>query len=79
MPKMKQPTMIYGRFWAIPLAEAMPAYRAAKKSKEAARFQIQAELNDAVQRVILVPGSTFDLDAVDLTGGAEADSTAEAG
>lgn len=29
------------------LAESMPAYRAAKKSKEAARFQIQAELNDA--------------------------------
>lgn len=28
------------------LAEAMPAYRAAKKSKEAARYQIQAELND---------------------------------
>ncbi len=28
------------------LAEAMPAYRAAKKSKEAAKFQIQAELND---------------------------------
>ncbi|MGB5191638.1 MAG: TolC family protein [Polyangiales bacterium] len=28
------------------LAEAMPAYRAAKKSKEAAKHQIQAELND---------------------------------
>jgi outer membrane protein TolC len=28
------------------LAEAMPAYRAAKKSKEAAQYQIQAELND---------------------------------
>jgi outer membrane protein TolC len=28
------------------LAEAMPAYRAAKKSKEAAKYQIQAELND---------------------------------
>ena len=28
------------------LAEAMPAYRAAKKSKEAAYHQIQAELND---------------------------------
>ena len=28
------------------LAEALPAYRAAKRSKEAARFQIQAELND---------------------------------
>ena len=28
------------------LAEAMPAYRAAKKSKEAAHHQIQAELND---------------------------------
>lgn len=28
------------------LAESMPAYRAAKKSKEAAEYQIQAELND---------------------------------
>ena len=28
------------------LAEAMPAYRAAKKSKEAAQYQIEAELND---------------------------------
>jgi outer membrane protein len=28
------------------LAEALPAYRAAKKSEVAARFQIQAELND---------------------------------
>ena len=28
------------------LAEAMPAYRAAKKSKAAAKYQIQAELND---------------------------------
>ena len=28
------------------LAEAMPAYRAAKKSKVAAQYQIQAELND---------------------------------
>lgn len=28
------------------LAEAMPAYRAAKKSREAAKYQIQAELND---------------------------------
>ena len=37
-------TLIYS--FTRSLAEAMPAYRAAKKSKIAAQYQIQAELND---------------------------------
>lgn len=37
-------TLIYS--FTRSLAEAMPAYRAARKSKEAAQYQIQAELND---------------------------------
>lgn len=37
-------TLIYS--FTRSLAEAMPAYRAAKKNEEAAQYQIQAELND---------------------------------
>jgi outer membrane protein TolC len=37
-------TLVYS--FTRSLAEAMPAYRAAKKSKAAAQYQVQAELND---------------------------------